>query len=345
MSDLPRTINSEAELEFTLTEPSDDLVEFIPSVRSPLLVLGAGGKMGPTLATLAKRAAEEAGHRLEVIAVSRFSDAAAQSSLETNGVKTISCDLLERSAVESLPDCDNLIYLVGMKFGTSTDPSSTWAMNTVVPARVAERFPRARMAALSTGNVYPPSSVASGAAVETDALTPVGEYANSGVGRERVFQYFSRRNNTPVVMLRLFYAVELRYGVLVDVAQKVFAGEPIDLASGYFNWIWQGDANEMILRSLSLATSPMAVRNLCRPEVFSVRDVAMQFGEVFGRAPKFVGSESNTALLGNAAKICAELGKPRIEAPVMLSWIAEWIQRGGRSLGKPTHFETRDGRY
>lgn len=345
MSDLPRTINTEAELELTLTEPSDELVEFIPSVRSPLLVLGAGGKMGPTLAILAKRAAEEAGHRLEVIAVSRFSDAAARSSLESNGVKTISCDLLERSAVESLPDCDNLIYLVGMKFGTSTDPSSTWAMNTVVPARVAERFPRARMAALSTGNVYPLSSVASGGALETDALTPVGEYANSAVGRERVFQYFSRRNNTPIVMLRLFYAVELRYGVLVDVAQKVFAGEPIDLASGYFNWIWQGDANEMILRSLALATTPMAVRNLCRPEVFSVRDVAMQFGEVFGRAPKFVGTESNTALLGNAAKICAELGKPRIEAPVMLSWIAEWIRRGGRSLGKPTHFETRDGKY
>jgi nucleoside-diphosphate-sugar epimerase len=345
MSDLPRTISSEEELESVLTEPNEALVKFIPRVRSPLVILGAGGKMGPTLAVLAKRAAEEAGHRLEVIAVSRFGDAAARRSLESKGVKTIACDLLERSAVESLPDSENLIYLVGMKFGTSTDPASTWAMNTVAPARVAERYPRAQIVALSTGNVYPMSERTSGGSMENAALTPLGEYANSAVGRERVFEYFSRRNRTPIVMLRLFYAVELRYGVLVDIAQKVFAGEPIELAAGYFNCIWQGDANEMIIRSLDLTSSPMAVRNLCRPTIFSVREVAMKFGEMFGREPKLIGSESTTALLGNAEKICGELGTPGVELSQMLNWIAHWLQHGGRSLGKPTHFETRDGKY
>jgi uncharacterized protein YbjT (DUF2867 family) len=345
MSDLPRSIASESELESVLTEPSEALVRFIPRVRSPLLVLGAGGKMGPTLAILAKRAAEEAGHRLEVIAVSRFSDAAARSALESQGVKTISGDLLERSVVEKLPDAENLIYLVGMKFGTSTDPSSTWAMNTVVPASVAERFPRARIVALSTGNVYPLSQVSAGGSVESDPLTPLGEYANSAVGRERVFEYFSRRNGTSIAMMRLFYAVELRYGVLVDIAQKIFAGEPIDLSSGNFNCIWQGDANEMILRSLHLASSPMVVRNLCRPEVFSTRETASKLGALLGREPKFVGTENSTALLGNAKKLCQELGEPRTSFETMMRLIADWVQRGGRSLGKPTHFETRDGKY
>jgi nucleoside-diphosphate-sugar epimerase len=310
-----------------------------------LIVLGAGGKMGPTLAILAKHAAEEAGHRLEVIAVSRFSDAAARRSLEEKGVKTISGDLLDRRVVESLPDAENIIYLVGMKFGTSTDPSSTWAMNTVVPARVAERYPRARIVALSTGNVYPLSAVSGGGSAETDALTPLGEYANSAVGRERVFEYFSKRNGTAVAMLRLFYAVELRYGVLVDIAQKVFAGEPIDLASGNFNCIWQGDANEMIIRALDLASSPMAVRNLCRPEIFSTRQTALRLGELLGRELNFVGVESATALLGNAKKICGELGEPRTNVETMMRLIADWVKHGGRSLGKPTHFETRDGKY
>lgn len=345
MSDLPRIIATEEELESLLTAPGDALVEFIPRVRSPLLVLGAGGKMGPTLAILAKRAAEEAGHRLEVIAVSRFGDAAARRSLEEHGVKTISADLLERTAVENLPNSDNIVYLVGMKFGTSDNPATTWAMNTVVPARVAERYPRARIVALSSGNVYPLSSVSGGGSVETDALTPLGEYANSVIGRERVFEYFSRRNGTPVAMLRLFYAVELRYGVLVDIAQKVWAGENIDLASGYFNCIWQGDANEMILRSFDLAASPMAVRNLCRREIFSTRETALRFGELLDQQPQFVASASDTALLGNAKRICEELGEPSTRVEVMMELVANWVKRGGRNLGKPTHFETRDGKY
>jgi nucleoside-diphosphate-sugar epimerase len=345
MSDALPSIANEADLESVLTEPSDALIRFIPRVKSPLLVLGAGGKMGPTLAILAKRAAEAAGQNLDVIAVSRFSDRAAREALEEKGVKTIGADLLDRSAVENLPGAENLIYLVGMKFGTSTDPSSTWAMNTVVPARVAERFPGARIVALSTGNVYPLSAVNAGGSNECDALTPFGEYANSAVGRERVFEYFCKRNGTRVAMLRLFYAVELRYGVLVDIAQKVFADEAIDLVSGNFNCIWQGDANEMILRALDLAGSPMAVRNLCRPEIFSTRDAATRFGSLLDREPKFVGNESATALLGNARRICEELGEPPVRLEAMMQWIADWVKRGGRTLGKPTHFETRDGKY
>ena len=345
MSDLPRTIANEAELEALLTTPSDALVKFIPGVRSPLLLLGAGGKMGPTLAILAKRAAEEAEHPLDVIAVSRFGNAEAKRALTEAGVKTISADLLERSAIEKLPDSENVIYLVGMKFGTSDNPSTTWAMNTVVPALVAERYPRARIVALSSGNVYPPSPVAAGGSVETDPLTPLGEYANSVVGRERVFEYFSRKNGTPIAMLRLFYAVELRYGVLVDIAQKVWAGELIDLASGNFNCIWQGDANDMILRSFDLASSPMAVRNLCRREIFSTRETALRFGELLDRHPEFVGAESTKALLGNASALCEELGEPSVRSESMMPIIADWVKRGGRNLGRPTHFETRDGKY
>jgi nucleoside-diphosphate-sugar epimerase len=340
-----RTIQTEAQLESVLTEPGPALIQFIPRVRSPLIVLGAGGKMGPTLAILAKRAAEAATHPLQVIAVSRFNDPAARDSLEKQGVKTISGDLLDRSVVQDLPSADNLIYLVGMKFGTSNDPSSTWAMNTVVPARVAERYPRARIVALSSGNVYPPSPVSAGGSLEMHPLTPLGEYANSVVGRERVFEYFSRRNSTPIAMLRLFYAVELRYGVLVDIAQKVFANEPIDLAAGYFNCIWQHDANDMILRALDLASSPMTVRNLCRAEIFSTREVAAKFGKVFNREPKFVHAENSTALLGNAKALCRELGDPQTNLDIMVELIAAWVAKGGRNLGKPTHFETRDGKY
>jgi nucleoside-diphosphate-sugar epimerase len=345
MSEPPRTITSETMLESALTQPSEKLINFITRVRSPLVVLGAGGKMGPTLAILAKNAAEKAGHKLEVIAVSRFSDANARSSLEEKGVKTISGDLLDRRVVETLPDAENIIYLVGMKFGTSTDPSSTWAMNTIVPARVAERYPRARIVALSSGNVYPPSPVSAGGSVETDPLTPPGEYANSVVGRERVFEYFSRRNGTPIAMLRLFYAVELRYGVLVDLAQKVWAGEAIDVSTTDFNCIWQADANDMILRSLDLAASPMVVRNLCRPEVCSTVGTAIAFGLLFGREPKVTDAVGNTALLGNARKICDELGEPATRISEMLPMIADWVKHGGRNLGKPTHFETRDGNY
>ena len=343
--DYPGLIETEDQLDEFLTRPSAALVEFIRTLSSPLLVLGAGGKMGPTLAVLARRAAEAARHPLDIIAVSRFSDAQSRHWLEARGVKTIPCDLLDAQAVARLPDAQHLIYLVGLKFGTAQNPAATWAINTIVPARVAERYPRARIVALSTGNVYPQGAVARGGSIESDPLTPLGEYANAAVARERILEYFSRQQNTPMTLLRLFYAVELRYGVLVDVARKVHSGEPIELANGFFNCIWQGDANERALRSLSLATSPPSVWNLCRPEPLSVRSVAMRLGELLEKTPEFEGTESSTALIGNPASLTAALGPPAVELDTMLRWIAQWVKQGGRNLGRPTHFEVRDGNY
>jgi len=341
----PETIRDEAELDEALTRPSAALIEFARTLEGPLLVLGAGGKMGPSLAVLAKRAAAAAGRATEVTAVSRFTSEGARKWLEERGVRTISCDLLDASAVAKLPEAPNIIYLVGLKFGTADDPSRTWAMNVVVPVRVAERYAHSRIVALSTGNVYPLSPVARGGSVETDSLTPLGEYANSAIGRERIFQFYSQREKMPVALLRLFYAVDLRYGVVMDIARKVFHGESIDLANGHFNTIWQGDANEMILRSLDLASAPASVFNLCRAEICSVRAVATRLGEIFNRQPKFNGTESETALIANANALASRLGPPATSMETILKWAAHWVSAGGRDLGKPTHFEERTGKY
>jgi hypothetical protein len=335
-------VNTERELEDALTRPQPVLVEFIRTVQSPLVILGAGGKMGPTLAVLARRAAEAANHQLRIIAVSRFSDARAKESLRQQGVEICEADLLERDSFSRLPDASNIIYLVGLKFGTAQNPSLTWAINTLVPAYAVERYPHARMVALSTGNVYPLVPAKSGGATEEHPLTPIGEYANAAVARERVFEYCARKHNTGVPLIRLNYAVELRYGVLVDIARRVWAGETIDVSNGYFNCIWQGDANEMILRSLSLPAGPW---NLTAPGVVSVRQVAEQFGKLFSKSPQLVNQESDTALLNNPAKICARLGPPATSLQTMIDWIAHWVRNSGRSLDKPTHFEVRDGAY
>lgn len=345
MEGTPAKMRNEEELDEVLTRPSARLQEFIRTVESPLVVLGAGGKMGPTLAVLAKRAAESAGHALEVIAVSRFSNAQAREWLEKRSVKTVPCDLLEREQVARLPQSPNVVYLVGLKFGTSQNPALTWAVNTIVPALVAERYGKARIAALSTGNVYPMVPVERGGATESNPLTPLGEYPNAAVARERVLQYFSDRNRTSMAILRLFYAVEMRYGVIADIARKVHAGEEIELANGHFNCIWQGDANEMILRSLSLAESPATVWNLCHPEILSVRAVAHELGQMLGRQPRFRGKESPTALVANANAISEKLGRPGTPLPEVMQWTADWVQSGGRDLGRPTHFEVRDGQY
>jgi hypothetical protein len=342
---LPALINTEAELDDLLTQPSAALVAFIKTVSSPLVVLGAGGKMGPTLAVLARRAAALAGYSLDVVAASRFQDRAARQWLEAQGVQTVSCDLLDAASLAALPDARHVIYLVGLKFGTAQNPAVTWAMNTLVPARVCERYGRARIVALSTGNVYPLTEISQGGSVETDPLTPLGEYANAAVGRERLFEFYSQRDKTPIALLRLYYAVELRYGVLVDIARYVQSGQPIPLANGHFNCIWQKDANEMTLRALAQASAPPLVLNLCRPEILSVRDVAMQLGRHLERAPRFAGQEAATAFVGNAARMIETLGSPSVPVEAMLRWIAHWTKRGGRHLDKPTHFETRDGRY
>lgn len=342
---IPESIRSEEQLEEYLTYPRPILVEFVKSIRSPLLLLGAGGKMGPTLAVLAKRAAKQAEHPLDVVAVSRFSDDTKRRWLEDHGIQTIAVDFLEPESLDRLPDSSNIIYLAGQKFGTSQNPAQTWVTNTVAPANVIKRFPNSRIVALSTGSVYPFTPIIEGGAKETALLTPLGEYANACIGRERIFEYYSSIYHTPVVLLRLFYAVELRYGVLVDIAQKVFDGEPIDLTMGYLNFIWQADANDMILRSLALATSPPTAYNLSSPVIHSVRSLALQFGELLSKSVRFTGSESSTALLGNCDHLCSLLGNPSTPLDTIMNWTAGWIQQRGRLLGKPTHFEVRDGRY
>ena len=341
----PPAIENETQLDDFLTRPRAELVEFIRQVRSPLLVLGAGGKMGPTLAALAGRAAAAAGHKLRVIAVSHFNNPAARQWLESHDVEMISCDLFQRDEIARLPDAGEIIYLVGVKFGTSQNPSLTWAASTIIPTNVAERFPQARIVALSTGNVYPLVPVAGGGATETHPLQPIGEYAHTALARERLFEYHSQRQGTPMVLVRLNYAVELRYGVLHDLARKVWAGEAVHLANGYFNCIWQGDANDNIVRSLGLAACPPLPLNLTGPEVLSVRTVATRLGELMGKAAKFTGTESTTALLNNPARAGKLLGPPPTPLDAALRWTAHWVMRGGASFNKPTHFEVRDGKY
>ena len=345
MMTFPERIETVEALDEVMTRPQPALIEFVKTLSSPLLILGAGGKMGPTLARLARRAADAAGHDFGVIAVSRFSDEQTRKGLETHGVQTISCDLFDRAVLKALPNAENVLYLVGLKFGTSSNPALTWAANTLIPANVAERYPQARIAALSTGNVYPMAPVKGTGWTEAAALTPLGEYANSAVARERIFEYESARNGTPITLVRLSYALDLRYGVLVDIAQKVFAGRPVDLTSGYLNCIWQGDANDLVIRSLALASSPPTALNLTGSEVVSVRETAVRFGELMGRSVVFTGEEAASALLSDTTLLQTRLGRPTMPLHTVIRWTADWILHGGAVLNKPTHFEVRDGAF
>jgi hypothetical protein len=342
---LPDLFRNEEELDELLTRPRPALVDFVRTLKSPLLVLGAGGKMGPTLAVLAHRAALAAANPLDIVAVSRFSDERSRRWLETRGVRTLALDLLDPGVSAQLPDAENVLYLVGLKFGTAQDPARTWAINTLIPPAIVERFPHARIVALSTGNVYPLGLVVRGGAAETDPLTPLGEYANAAVARERVFEFCARRCQASLVLLRLNYAVDLRYGVLVDIARKVWAGEPVDVTNGYLNCIWQGDANDLIVRALALCARPPAALNLTGPEILSVRALALRLGELLDRPAHLQGTEAETALLSNPGALCARLGTPPTPLDAVLRWTAHWVQQGGRLLDKPTHFETRDGTY
>jgi nucleoside-diphosphate-sugar epimerase len=343
--DYPERIETVEALDEVMTRPQPALIEFIQTRPSPLLILGAGGKMGPTLAVLARRAADAAGHALDVIAVSRFSNTRSRLWLEAHGVQTLACDLFDRESLRTLPDAENVIYLVGLKFGTSSNPAATWAANTLIPANVAERYPLARIAALSTGNVYPLAPVNSTGWTESAALTPLGEYANSAVARERIFEYESAQHGTPITLVRLSYALDLRYGVLVDIAQKVFAGHPVNLTSGYVNCIWQGDANDRVIRSLTLASSPPTALNLTGSDVVSVRATAAHFGELMDRPVQFTGHETDTALLSDTTLLRSQLGDPKTPLEAVIHWTADWIMHGGYILNKPTHFEVRDGAF
>jgi nucleoside-diphosphate-sugar epimerase len=291
------------------------------------------------------RALQEINSPYAAVGVSRFSQPGTREQLEAWGVRTLACDLLDREAVTALPDSHNIVYMVGQKFGTTENAPLTWALNTYVPALVAERFPDARIVVFSTGNVYPLIPVLEGGSQEGDTLEPTGEYANSCVGRERIFTYFSRRTGLRCAIVRLNYAIALRYGVLVDIARHVLAREPVDVTMGAVNVIWQGDANTQALALLSHCASPPFVLNVTGPETVSVRRVAERFGQLFDVPVTFTGEESPLALLSHTAKSQRLFGYPRMTLDQMISWTAAWVQQGGPFLDKPTHFETRDGRY
>ena len=338
---LPRRFASVDELEAFLAAPSPALVAEMKAIAGDLLILGVAGKMGPTLACLAKNASPSR----RVIGVARFSDAAVRERLDAWGVETIACDLLDREAIAALPDAPNLIFAAGHKFGASGNTPLTWAMNTWVPSVVAERYQASRIVAFSTGNVYPLTRIGSPAPTERSPTGPIGDYAQSCLGRERMFEYFSQRFGTPGRIFRLNYAIDMRYGVLFDIASKVKKGEPVDVTMGHVNVIWQGDANEQVLRCLGRCTTPTTPLNSTGLEALSVRTLATQLGERLGVPAKIVGREAETALLSDASEAARLFGPPSVPVATMLDWVADWVASGGTSLGKPTKFEVRDGTF
>jgi nucleoside-diphosphate-sugar epimerase len=346
MNALPARFEDVEALESFMSEPTPALVADLARIDGDLMVLGVGGKMGPTLARLARRAMP--GRR--VIGVARFSDPALRVSLESHGVECIACDLLDREALQRLPNVAdgvrNLVFMAGHKFGAAGNPTLTWMMNVGVPAMVAEAFREMRIVTFSTACVYPfvPAD-GPGAAEGVPAIPPPGDYAWSCVGRERLFEHGSQRWGTPGRLVRLSYAIDMRYGVLYDVASAVFAGQPVDLTMGHADVIWQGDANEQALRLLAHCTTPATPINVTGPRHTSVRWLAAEFGRRFGRAPVLTGQEAATAWLIDTAQARALFGPPRVPVETMIDWVADWVQRGGPSLGKPTHFSTRDGKY
>jgi nucleoside-diphosphate-sugar epimerase len=338
-------IRTVEELEDLLSEPNAGVVETLGRLEGDIILLGAGGKMGPTLARMARRASDAAGVRRRVIGVSRFSSGQVEASLQAHGVETVRCDLLDQRQLDALPDAANVVALAAMKFGATGQEALTWAMNCYLPGMISQRYRHSRIVVFSTGNVYGLTPVYLGGSVETEPLNPVGEYALSCVGREWIYEHFSRTLGIPTAVLRLNYAAELRYGVLVDLAQKILAGRPIDLAMGHVNVLWQADANAMALQAFDHAASPPFVINLAGPELLSVRRVAAEIARLLGRDADCQGTESADALLSNGQAAHRLFGYPRVSAQQMIHWVADWVQRGGASLDKPTHFEVRDGRF
>lgn len=337
-------ILTEEQLDNLLSEPTKEVITSLSRLNGDIMLLGAAGKMGPTLARMAKRASDASGVRRRVIGVSRFSGGD-QAAFHAHGIETIRCDLLDEVQVARLPDTPNIVFMAGRKFGSTGEESTTWAMNSYLPGVISRRYSRSRIVALSTHNIYGPTPVDGAGARKGDAPNPVGEYAMSCLGRERVFEHFSRQFGTPMALIRLNYACELRYGVLVDLARQVFAGTTIDLGMGYFNIIWQGDANAMILRTFDHVASPAWAVNVSGPERLSVRRVCERLGQLVNKPVRFSGTEGDTALLSDARHGQELLGPSRVSAEQLIEWVANWVELGGRYLGKPTHFEARDGRF
>jgi len=342
---LPDTIRDVDELEDLLSAPPEYLIDAFREVKGDIIILGVAGKMGPTLARMAKRAIAAGGGTQQVTGVARFTNPKEQEKLESWGIHAIRADLLVEDQLNALPEAPNVIYLAGMKFGATGNESLTWAMNCLLPAMVCRKFRESRIVAFSTGNVYGLAPVAQGGSKETDELRPIGDYAMSCLGRERIFEYFSRTLAIPVSIIRLFYATEMRYGVLVDLAQKIMRGQQIDVSMGHFNAIWQGDANAQALACLARATSPPFLINVVGQQILSVRRVAEELGKMLGSEPRISGHESPDALIGNAVISSNLFGKPSVGIEQLMRWIADWVRRGGETLSKPTHFEARDGKF
>jgi len=345
MVDYPEKIVNEDQLEELLSRPGDELIEMISRLDGDILILGINGKIGPFLASMAARACEKAGIKKNILGVSRTIDPKLRQFLSNTGIESLQGDLLDIEFLKKMPSFRNVFYLAGMKFGSGENLPLTWAINTYLPGLVAEHFKNSRIVAFSTGCVYPMVPIISGGSTEADAVAAHGEYSQSCLGRERMFEFGSKTNGTKTILIRLNYAVEMRYGVLVDIGQKVRDHIPVDLTMGYFNAIWQGDMNDFVLRSIEHASSPAAILNITGPEMLSIRETAMKFGELFGVSPVFKNAEAPTALLNNASKAFGYFGKPRTPASQVIKWTAEWLKNNGRLYGKPTYFEVRDGIY
>jgi nucleoside-diphosphate-sugar epimerase len=338
---LPETIPDIAALDDLLCRPTQALIDDLAKVDGDIMILGVAGKMGPTLAGLAKAAQPDR----RVIGVARFSDPDARTWLEARGIETLSCDLMDEAAIATLPKAPNIIFMAGRKFGAEGDLSLTWAMNAHVPALIAQAFPRSRIVAFSTGCVYPFVAVDGGGAKEDLPPDPPGEYAQSCVGRERMFEYFSRKFGTPGRLFRLNYAIDMRYGVLHDIASKVWQGKPIDVSLGHVNFIWQGDAAAQALRCLAHCETPTSAINVSGAEIVAVRDLAARIGVRLGREPVLVGTEQPTAWLTDTSLAIKLFGRPVVDTDQLIAWTADWVARSMPSLGKPTKYEVRDGRY
>jgi len=338
---IPDVIKSEEELEAVLSEPYPETVAFMERIQGDIIILGASGKMGVSLAHTIKRACKMAGVHKRIIAVDKIKN----EKLEQPGIETISCDLLVPDEVARLPLADNVIFMAGRKFGEIGSEDLTWMINTIVPYNVCRKFAGSRIVAFSTGCVYPLVSAASGGSNETDPPDPVGEYAASCLGRERVFEYFSRNKNTPTLLFRLNYAIDLRYGVLLDIAQRIYNDEPVDLSVSHANVIWQGDAVNRAILSLDHAAIPPTVLNVTGGEILCVKDLAEQFADLLGKKVRFKGKDTGKAYLSNASRSIHLFGSPRVSVARMVKWTSEWLKLGGPTLNKPTHFQVTDGQF
>lgn len=336
---------TEEKLDALLTEPSEALIEDVKKIKGDIMVLGAGGKMGPTLCLLAKKAIEKAGIEKRVIAVSRFTDKFATELLNNNNIETISCDLLDKEKLYALPEVENVIYMAGRKFGTDGSEWLTWAMNSTLPAFVADKFKKSNIVVFSSGNIYPIVPISSGGCKETDKIGPIGEYTMSCLARERAFEYAANQYGTNIFVYRLNFAVDLRYGVLYDMADRIMKGEPISITTPVLNCIWQGSANEIAIRALLHTDSPMKIMNITGPETVSIKKTAIELGKHLGKEPIFEGEEGTDAYLSDASEAMEVFGYPSVSMKTLIRWQAEWILDGGRALGKPTHFEERKGSY